>query len=332
MQPGQLKRREFISLLGGAAAMWPLAVRAQQPMMPVIGFLNARSPDDTRHLLAAFHHGLSEGGFVEGQNVIIEYRWALGQYDRLPAMATELVHRSVTLLASAGGEPAALAAKAATSTIPIVFIIGGDPVKEGLATSLNSPGGNATGFTLLTNQMEPKRVGLLHELVPNVLLLGALINPSFPPAARELEDIQTATRNIGQNLLVGRADTDTQLQTAFATFVEQRVGAVLVAAAPFFDTRREQIIALAAQHRLPAMYHFREYAIAGGLISYGPSIADSYKQAGIYAGRILRGAKPSDLPVMQPTKFEMVINLKTANALGLTIPNTMQLLADEVVE
>jgi putative ABC transport system substrate-binding protein len=269
---------------------------------------------------------------LEGETINIEYRWANGEYGRLPGLASDLLTRKVLVLVAIGGDPSALAAKHATASVPIVFGMGGDPIAAGLVASFNRPGGNATGFTLLTNQMEPKRVGLLHELVPNVSLLGALINPSFPPAVRQLEDIQTATRNIGQNLLVGRADTDAQLQTAFATFVEQRVGAVLVTAAPFFDTRREQIIALAAQHRLPAMYQFREYAIAGGLISYGPSIADSYKQAGIYAGRILGGAKPSDLPVMQPTKFEMVINLKTANALGLTIPNTMQLLADEVVD
>jgi putative ABC transport system substrate-binding protein len=332
MQIGQLKRREFISLLGGGAAAWPLATHAQQPAVPVIGFMSGRSPSDSGYLVDVFRQGLRETGYLEGETINIEYRRANGEYGRLPGLASDLLTRKVLVLVAIGGDPSALAAKHATATVPIVFGMGGDPIAAGLVASFNRPGGNATGFTLLTNQMEPKRVGLLHELVPNVLLLGALINPSFPPAARQLEDVQTATRNIGQNLLVGRADTDAQLQTAFATFVEQRVGAVLVTAAPFFDTRREQIIALAAQHRLPAMYQFREYAIAGGLISYGPSIADSYKQAGIYAGRILGGAKPSDLPVMQPTKFEMVINLKTANALGLTIPNTMHLLADEVVE
>jgi len=269
---------------------------------------------------------------LEGATISIEYRWANGDYGRLPGLASDLLTRKALVLVAVGGDASAVAAKHATTTVPIVFGMGGDPIAEGLVASFNRPGGNATGFTLLTSQIEPKRVGLLHELVPSVSLLGALINPIFPPTAGQLEDIQTATRSIGQNLLVGRADNDAQLQTAFATFVEQRVGAVLVAAAPFFDTRREQIIALAAQHRLPAMYQFREYAAAGGLISYGPRIADSYKQAGIYAGRILRGAKPSDLPVVQPTKFEMVINLKTANALGLAIPNTMQLLADEVIE
>jgi putative ABC transport system substrate-binding protein len=324
------RRRTFIALLCGAAG-WPLAARAQQPLMPVIGFMSARSPSDSAYLVDAFRQGLLEAGYLEGETISIEYRWANGDYGRLPGLASDLLTQ-VLVLVAVGGDASAVAAKHATTTVPIVFGMGGDPIAEGLVASFNRPGGNATGFTLLTSQIEPKRVGLLHELVPSVSLLGALINPIFPPTAGQLEDIQTATRSIGQNLLVGRADNDAQLQTAFATFVEQRVGAVLVAAAPFFDTRREQIIALAAQHRLPAMYQFREYAAAGGLISYGPRIADSYKQAGIYAGRILRGAKPSDLPVVQPTKFEMVINLKTANALGLAIPNTMQLLADEVIE
>jgi putative ABC transport system substrate-binding protein len=326
-----IQRREFITLLGGFAA-WPLAARGQQPTMPVIGFMSARSPSDSAYLVDAFRQGLLEAGYLEGETISIEYRWANGDYGRLPGLASDLLTRKVLVLVAVGGDASAVAAKHATTTVPIVFGMGGDPIAEGLVASFNRPGGNATGFTLLTSQIEPKRVGLLHELVPSLSFLGALINPIFPPTAGQLEDIQTATRSIGQNLLVGRADNDAQLQTAFATFVEQRVGAVLVAAAPFFDTRREQIIALAAQHRLPAMYQFREYAAAGGLISYGPRIADSYKQAGIYAGRILRGAKPSDLPVVQPTKFEMVINLKTANALGLAIPNTMQLLADEVIE
>jgi putative ABC transport system substrate-binding protein len=326
-----MKRRAFIAALG-SAAVWPMLAQAQQPAMPVIGFMSARSPSDSGYLVDAFRQGLREAGYLEGETINIEYCWANGEYGRLPGLASDLLTRKVLVLVAVGGDPSAVAAKHATASVPIVFGMGGDPIAAGLVASFNRPGGNATGFTLLTNQMEPKRVGLLHELVPNVSLLGALINPSFPPAARQLEDIQTATRNIGQNLFVGRADTDTQLQTAFATFVEQRVGAVLIAAAPFFDTRREQIIALAAQHRLPVMYQFREYAIAGGLISYGPSFVDSYKQAGIYAGRILGGAKPSDLPVIQPTKFEMVINLKTAKVLGLTIPNTMQLLADELIE
>ena len=316
----------------GLSATLALAARAQQPAMPVIGFMSGRSLADAGYLADAFRQGLRDSGYVEGENISIEYRWANGEYDRLPGLASDLLLRKVLVLVAVGGDSSALAAKQATSTVPIVFGTGSDPIKAGLIASFNRPGGNATGYALLTNQMEPKRIGLLHELVPNVSLLGALINPSFPPAAQELEDIQNATNSIKQNLFVARAVNDAELETGFSGFAKQRVGAVLVAAAPFFDTRRERIIALAAQHRLPAMYQFREYAIAGGLISYGPSITASYKQAGVYTGRILRGANPGDLPVLLPTKFEMVINLKTANALGLAIPNTMQLLADEVIE
>jgi putative ABC transport system substrate-binding protein len=327
-----MRRREFITLLRGAATAWPLAARAQQSAMPVIGFMSGRGSADSGYLADAFRQGLRDAGYVEGENISIEYRWANGDYDRLPGLTSDLLRRNVLVLVAVGGDSSALAAKQATSTVPIVFGTGSDPVKYGLVASFNRPGGNATGYALLTNQLEPKRIGLLHELVPSVSLLGALINPSFPPAAQELEDIQNATRSIKQNLFVARAVNNAELETAFVGFVEHRVGAVLVAAAPFFDTRRERIIALAAQHRLPAMYQFREYAAVGGLISYGPSITDSYKQAGVYVGRILRGANPGDLPILLPTKFEMVINLKTANALGLAIPNAMQLLADEVIE
>ena len=323
-----MRRRDLLILLGGAAA-WPLAARAQQPAMPLIGFMSGRSPD---YLADAFRQGLRESGYVEGEGISIEYRWANGDYDRLPGFASDLLQRQVLVLVAVGGDPSAVAAKKATSTVPIVFGMGGDPVKTGLVASFNRPGGNATGYTLLTNQMEPKRIGLLHELVPSESLLGALINPSFPPAVQQLDDIQNAMRNIKLNLFVARAVSDAELETAFAAFAVQRVGAVLVAAAPFFDTRRERIIALAAQHRIPTMYQFREYAAAGGLISYGPSITDSYKQAGVYTGRILRGAKPGDLPVVQPTKFELVINSKSASALGFAIPNSIQLLADEVIE
>jgi putative tryptophan/tyrosine transport system substrate-binding protein len=331
MQFERLKRREFITLVGGLAA-WPLAAKAQQPAMPVIGWMSGRSPADSTHLLEAFRKGLHDTGYVEGESISIEYRWAQGDYGRLPELASDLVNRGVLLLMAVGGEPSAIAAKKATSTIPIVFGIGGDPVDAGLVASFNRPGGNATGYTLLTSQMEPKRIGLLHELVPSASSFGALINPAFPPAVRQLGDIENATKTIRQSLFVASASTDAELNAAFASFVQQRVGAVLIAADPYFDTRREQIIALAAQARLPTMYQFREFAVAGGLISYGPSYTDSYKQGGIYAGRILRGAKPADLPILQPTKFEMVINLKTANSLGLNIPNSMQLLADEVIE
>jgi putative ABC transport system substrate-binding protein len=327
-----MKRREFITLIGGAAAAWPLAARAQQPAMPVIGFMSGRSPEDSAHLLAAFRQGLSEVGFVEGQNVAFEFRWARGQYDRLPALAAELVERRVAVLAGVGGDVSAIAAKWATSTIPIVFGTGSDPVAAGLVDSFNRPGGNATGYTLLTNEIEPKRLGLLHELVPDAAFIGALLNPNFPPAARQLREIEDAAPKIGVRLFVTNASNDTELTAAFESFAQQRVRAVLVAADPYFDTRRDRIIALAAQNRLPAIYQFREYAISGGLISYGPRITDGYRQAGIYAGRMLHGAKPADLPVVQPTRFELVINLKTANALGLLVPNAMQLLADEVIE
>jgi putative ABC transport system substrate-binding protein len=327
-----MKRREFIITLLGGAAAWPLAARAQQAAMPVIGFMSGRSPEDSAHLLAAFRQGLSEVGFVEGQNVAFEFRWARGQYDRLPALAAELVERRVAVLAGVGGDVSAIAAKRATSTIPIVFGTGSDPVAAGLVDSFNRPGGNATGYTLLTNEIEPKRLGLLHELVPDAAFIGALLNPNFPPAARQLREIEDAAPKIGVRLFVTNASNDTELTAAFESFAQQRVRAVLVAADPYFDTRRDRIIALAAQNRLPAIYQFREYAISGGLISYGPRITDGYRQAGIYAGRMLHGAKPADLPVVQPTRFELVINLKTANALGLLVPNAMQLLADEVIE
>ena len=326
-----MQRRSFVTLLGGAAT-WPIAARAQQPMMPVIGFMSGRSPTDSAQAAEAFRQGLRDTGYVEGESISIEYRWANGDYDRLPGFAADLLQRKVLVLVAVGGDPSPVAAKKATSSVPIVFGMGGDPVKAGLVASFNRPGGNATGYTLLTNQMEPKRIGLLHELVPGVSLLGALINSDFPPAAQQLQDIQNATRSIKLDLFVARAASDADLVSAFTSFVGKGVGAVLVAAAPFFDTRRERIIALAAQHKIPTMYHFREYAVAGGLISYGPSTTDSYKQAGVYTGRILRGANPGDLPVLQPIKFELVINAKTANALGFAIPNTIQLLADEVIE
>jgi putative tryptophan/tyrosine transport system substrate-binding protein len=331
MQFDRLIRREFITLLGGAAA-WPLTASAQQSAMPVIGWMSGRSPEDSVHLVAAFRKGLRQTGFVENESVLIEYRWALGRYELLPSMAADLVSRGVAVLVGVGGDTSAAAAKQATSTIPVVFGMGGDPVAAGLVASFNRPGGSATGYTLLTALMESKRVGLLHELVPGSAVLGALINPSFPPAARQLQEIEDATRSINQKVVVARASNDTELDAAFLSFVREKVSAIQVAADPFFDTRRDRLIALAAQNRLPAIYHFREFAAAGGLISYGPRITDSYRQGGVYAGRILRGAKPADLPVLQPTNFELVINMKTANALGLLVPNAIQLLADEVIE
>jgi putative ABC transport system substrate-binding protein len=283
-------------------------------------------------LVDAVREGLREVGYSEGETISIAYRWANGDYDSLPGLASELLKLNVLVLVAVGGDSSALAATHATSTIPIVFGMGNDPVKAGLVASFNRPGGNATGFTLLTGRLEGKRVGLLQELVPGSSLFGALINPQFAPATENLKDIENAVRGIRRELIVARANNDAEIELAFATFSGKSVGAVLVAGAPFFDTRRDRIIGLAAEHRIPAMYQFREYAEAGGLISYGPRIEDSYKQAGFYVGRILRGAKPGDLPVLQPTRFDLVINVKTANALGLAIPNTMQLLADEVIE
>jgi putative tryptophan/tyrosine transport system substrate-binding protein len=326
-----MRRRKFITLLGGVAVAWPLVARAQQPMT-LIGFLSARSPEDSTHLLPAFAAGLAEGGYVEGQNLAIEFRWGRGRYDLLPAMAAELVSRGVAVLTTAGGEPSALAAKRATSTIPIVFGVGGDPVRLGLVESFSRPGGNATGVTLLTNLMEPKRLGLLRELVPGVPLIGVLLNPNFAQAPVQLQQIEEAARSIDQRITVANVSTDEELEAAFAAFTRQSVGALLVAADPYFDTRREQIVALAARHRLPAIYQFREYALAGGLLSYGVSITDAYRQYGVYTARILKGAKPADLPVLQPTKFETVINLKTAKALGVKISDNLLSLADEVIE
>jgi putative ABC transport system substrate-binding protein len=327
-----MKRREFITLLGGAAAAWPLAARAQQAGLPVIGFMSGRSPEDSAHLTAAFRKGLNDLGFVEGQNVAIEFRWARGHYERLPALATELAARQVAVLVAFGGDVSALAAKRASSTIPIVFGVGGDPVQSGLVDSMNNPGGNATGFTILTTELEPKRISLLRELAPGLPLLGALLNPDSPLASRQWQEIEAACKTIGQRLVFAKAANDADLEVVLGTLIQQQVGALLVTANTYFDTRRDRIISFAAHHRLPAMYHLREYAIDGGLISYGPRIIDSYQQAGVYAGRILRGAKPADLPVLQPTRYELVINLKTADTLGFAVPNSMQLLADEVIE
>jgi putative ABC transport system substrate-binding protein len=312
--------------------MWPLAARAQQAAMLVIGFMSARSPEDSVHLVAAFHRGLGEGGFVEGQNVAIEFRWARGQYDRLPAMAADLVQRQVAVLVAVGGDPSSVAAKRATSTIPIVFGIGGDPVRAGLVESFNRPGGNVTGITLMTALMEPKRLGLLRELVPGVPLIGVLLNPAFPPAAGQLRELEQAAHAIGQPIVIAKASSDDELDAAFDVFVRERIGGLLVAADPYFDTRRDRIIALSAQHRLPAIYQFREYAVGGGLLSYGVSITDAYRQYGVYAANILKGAKPADLPVQQVVKFELVINMKTAKALDVAISDNLLSLADEVIE
>jgi putative ABC transport system substrate-binding protein len=328
---GRKVRRREVLLLLGATAVAP-AVRAQQPTAPIIGFMSGRSPDDSAHLVAAFHNGLREAGFVEGKNVTVEYRWALGQYDRLPAMAADLVKRPVTVIAAVGGDVSAVSAKQATSTIPIVFGMGGDPTKAGLVDSLGRPGGNATGYTLLTSELEPKRLGLLRDLLPDAGVIAVLINPNFPPAAGQLAALEKAAQVTSQRLSIFRVSNDGELNAGLAAVLQQRVGALLVAADPYLDTRRQQLITFAAQNKLPAIYQFREFAIDGGLMSYGPSVTDAYRQAGNYVGQILKGAKPSDLPVLQPTKFELVINLKTAKALGLAIPPGLISFADEVIE
>jgi putative tryptophan/tyrosine transport system substrate-binding protein len=327
-----MRRCEFIALLGGTAAAWPLAARAQQPAMPVIGFMSGRAPEDSAHLVSAFRQGLAETGFVEGQTVTIEFRWADGDYDRLPALAADLVSRKVAVLVGVGGDVSALAAKKATASIPVVFGMGSDPVKAGLVASFNRPGGNATGFTLSTNEMESKRLGLLRALVPAVQLIGILVNPKFPASVQQLSDLDLAAKGVGQRLFVAPANNEAELDAALISLGQQRVGAVLVTASPFFDTRLERIVGFAAQNRLPAIYQFREYAVAGGLISYGPNVVESYRNAGDYVGRILKGEKPADLPVLQPTKYDFVINLKTAKALGLTVPPTLLAEAGEVIE
>ena len=327
-----MRRREFITMLGGAAAAWPLAARAQQPAMPVIGWLSSRSPGESKHLVDAFRSGLQTLGYVEGKNVAIHFRWAEGHYDRLPTMAAELVREKVAVLSTLGGEPSALAAKAATSTIPIVFNVGGGPVKAGLVASLNRPGGNATGVSLLTFAPEAKRLGLLHEVVPNTEVIGALINPNYQGAEDQWREVQDAARAIDRRVERALAASEQELEPAFEALVQKQVAALLVTADPFFNTRRDRIVALAAQFKLPTMYQFRDYAVAGGLMSYGISISDGYHQVGVYTGQVLKGAKPADLPIQQSIRFEFVINTKTAKALDLSIPDKLLALADEVVE
>jgi putative ABC transport system substrate-binding protein len=325
-----MTRREFVLLLGGAMTAAP-AVRAQQKAMPVIGFLSSVSPGPLAASVAEFRQGLSETGYVEGQNVVIEYRWAEGRYDRLPALAADLVGRKVDVIVASGGSPSALAAKSETSTIPIVFSVG-DPVELGLVASLARPGGNLTGVSNMNVELNPKRLELLSELVPQAKVIALLVNQNNRNTERNIKDVQEAARAKGVQLSILKAGTESEIDAAFGSLAQLRAGALVVATDPFLNSRRDQLVALASRHAVPAIYYWREFATAGGLISYGPSLTAGYRHAGVYAGKILKGAKPADLPVQQPTTFELVVNLNTAKALGLTVPPSILARADEVIE
>jgi len=326
------RRRHFITLLDGAAAAWPLAARAQQSAMPVIGYLHSGSPAPYAHLVATFHRGLKEAGAVEGKNFAIEYHWAEGRYDRLPALAADLVSRHVALIVAQGGDPPVLAAKSVTATIPVVFTSSSDPVKLGLVTSLNHPGGNVTGFWPFTSLLGTKRLELVRQLVSANSSIAVLVNPDNPNAGLDMAQLEDSARALGQSVSFVRARTEAEIEAVFATLSERRVSALLVNTDPFFLARPALFVSLTARNRIPAIYAQREFVAAGGLISYGASLADGYRQVGIYAGRILQGERPADLPVVQPTKFEIAINLKAAKELGLDIPPTLLALADEVIE
>ena len=327
-----MRRRDFISLVGGSTVAWPLAARAQQQAMPVVGFLGTTTPDDFADRVAAFRGGLKEAGYIEGKNVVVEYRWPEGNYDRLPTLAADLVRLQVAVIAAVGGEPSPLAAKAATATIPIVFSIGGDPVRLGLVASLNRPGGNITGVNFFQSDLGAKRLGLLHELLPKASVIGMLVNLTFGDAETHVRDAKEAALPLGVQIHVVRARTTDDFDTAFATLAQQKIDALLLANDAFFLSERRKLIALAARYAIAAVYFWREFAVDGGLMSYSPSLSQAYRQVGIYTGKILNGAKPADLPVVQATKFEFVINLKTAKTLGLTFPPGLLAIADEVIE
>jgi putative tryptophan/tyrosine transport system substrate-binding protein len=329
-----MRRREFIAGVGAAVA-WPYVVRAQQALQPVIGFMSARSPEDSANLLRAFQKGLKEeASFVEGDNISIEYRWARGDYALLPALAGELAERHVNVLVAVGGDASARAAKAAASQVPIVFTISGDPVEAGLVQSINRPGGNATGCIVFsTSELDAKRLDFMSEIVPGPSVLGVLVNPKYPPAIGQARYLEAAATKIGRVISIAEASNDAELETALSALLQKNIGGLVVASSdPFFDSRRNRILAFAAEHRLPGIYQFRDYVLEGGLISYGPSLTDTYRQVGVYAARIVKGGNPSDMPAMQPTKYDLVINLKTANALGLKVPQSLLVGADEVIE
>ena len=328
---GAMRRRDVIKLLAGSAAAWPLATRAQQPATLVVGFMNGSSPEAFAPTVTAFRQGLNETGYVEGQNVKIEYRWAEGRYDRLPGIAADLVRRQMVVIA-ATGTPAALAAKAATAVIPVIFETAGDPVALGFVASLNRPGGNVTGVTQLSSELVSKRLRLLHDLIPAATNIGLLVNPTDPRAETQTRDVQEAAHALGLRIHVLNASSEAEIDTAFSDLVKLRAGALVVGTGELFNSRAAQLAALAAREQVPAIYQYREFAAAGGLISYGTSLTDAYRLAGIYTGRVLKGEKTADLPVVRPTKFELVINLKTADALGLSIPAGVLAIADEVIE
>jgi len=327
-----MRRREFIMLLGGAAAAWPVGTWAQQLVTPVIGFMSGRSPAESEYLVKAFRTGLNELGYVEGRNVSVEYRWADGHYDRLPALAAELVGRRVAAIAATGGSVSGLAAKAATATTPIVFSSGGDAVKLGLVASLNRPGGNVTGVNLIFGALGAKRLELLRDLIPQATTIAMLVNLNYPSASTEVQETEAGARSLGLQLHVFNATVESEFERAFAAITAQRVAGLLVGDDPFLQSRRDKLVQLAANHAIPAIYFSRDFSDAGGLMSYGPSIIDAYRLVGFYIGRVLNGERPADLPVIQPTKFDLVINLKTAKALDITVPPALLARADEVIE